>query len=177
MQGSITHSNLQNKIKKEIGEMTGVFGEFKKFALRGNVIDLAVGIIIGGGFNALVSSLVNDVIMPPIGRVVGKVDFKSLYINLSGQSYPSLEAAKAAGAATINYGNFLNSVITFLITAFAVFLLVRFVNRLRERAERRKAGVQETPQEPTTKQCPYCFTEIPIKAVRCPACTSDLQAK
>jgi large conductance mechanosensitive channel len=167
---------LRNKIKKEIGEFGGVLGEFKKFALKGNVIDLAVGIIIGGGFNSVVSSLVNDIIMPPIGRLVGKVDFKELYVNLSSQHYDSLAAAKAAGAATINYGNFLNTIISFLITAFAVFLLVRFINRLRERTERKKQGVPEASPAPTTKQCPFCFTEISINATRCPACTSELQA-
>ncbi|HVS79930.1 MAG TPA: large conductance mechanosensitive channel protein MscL [Candidatus Paceibacterota bacterium] len=161
-------------MKSELASTRGFIGEFKKFIARGSVVDLAVGIIIGGGFNTVVSSLVNDIVMPPIGHIVGKVDFKDLYVNLSGTPYDSLTAAKAAGAATINYGNFLNNVISFLITAFAVFLLVKFINRLRD-MERKKKQV-EAPA-PTTKDCPFCFTSIPARAVKCPACTSDLQAK
>ena len=156
--------------------MGSIFGEFKTFAVRGNMIDLAVGIIIGGGFNTLVSSLVNDIIMPPIGHLVGKVDFKNLFISLNGVHYPSLDAAKAANDPTINYGAFLNNCISFLITAFAVFLLVRFINRLRDRERRRKQGIAE-PAALTMKECPFCFTQIAIKATRCPACTSDLEPK
>ncbi len=139
--------------------------EFKQFAMRGNVVDMAVGIIIGAAFGKIVSSLVNDVIMPPIGLLLGGVDFSELYINLSGGTYPSLAAAKEAGAATINYGIFLNTVLDFIIVAFAVFLLVRAVNRL---------AVKPVPAEPTTKDCPFCLSKIPIKATRCPFCTSDL---
>ena len=140
--------------------------EFKKFIARGNVMDLAIGIIIGAAFNQIVQSLVNDIIMPPIGLLVGRVDFSELYINLSTQSYDSFAQAQAAGAPTINYGIFINSVIEFLIVAFAVFLLVRQINKLH----------RELPAPPSTKNCPMCFTAIPIKAVRCPNCTSELTA-
>jgi large conductance mechanosensitive channel len=133
--------------------------------MRGNVIDLAVGIIIGGAFGRIVTSLVNDLIMPPIGLVLGKVDFSNLYVNLSGRHYPSLAAAKAAGAATINYGAFINNVIDFLIVAFAIFLVIRQINRLSRPRQ----------QQPATKECPFCCSAIPVKAVRCPNCTSDLQ--
>lgn len=141
--------------------------EFKEFIMRGNVIDLAVGIIIGAAFGKIVTSLVNDIIMPPIGLLLGKVDFSNLFINLSGQPYATLAEAKDAGAATINYGLFINNVIDFLIVAVAVFLVVRVVNRLRRKPE-------AAPAVPTTKECPYCFTAIPIKATRCPNCTSQL---
>jgi large conductance mechanosensitive channel len=139
--------------------------EFKEFAMRGNVIDLAVGIIIGVAFGAIVNSLVNDVIMPPIGLVLGNVDFSNLFINLSGQPYATLADAQAAGAATINYGVFINTVINFLVVAFVVFLLVRQINRLQE---------EEPPPDPTTKDCPYCQMSISLKATRCPHCTSQL---
>ena len=141
--------------------------EFKEFAMRGNVLDMAVGIIIGAAFGKIVSSLVNDVIMPPIGLLLGKVDFSSLYINLTGQSYASLAEAQKAGAATLNYGIFLNTIINFVIVAFAIFLLIRQVNRF--------AKKQEAPAAPTTKDCPHCLSSIPIKATRCPHCTSQLQ--
>ncbi|MGC9397360.1 MAG: large conductance mechanosensitive channel protein MscL [Anaerolineae bacterium] len=143
--------------------------EFKKFVMRGNVFDLAVGIIIGGAFGKIVTSFVNDILMPPIGALLGNVDFTNLFINLSGQSYESLAAAQEAGAATINYGLFLNNVIDFLIVAFVIFLLIRQINRM-------KKEEPEAPAEPTTKTCPYCFTDIPIKATRCPHCTSQLEA-
>jgi len=138
--------------------------EFKKFAMRGNVIDLAVGFIMGGAFGAIVSSLVNDIIMPPIGMILGRVDFKSLFIDLSGQGFKSLEEARKAGAATINYGVFINTVINFLIVAFALFLLIRAINRI----------TAKPAPPPTTKDCPYCLSAIPIKATRCPHCTSQL---
>jgi large conductance mechanosensitive channel len=137
--------------------------EFRTFVARGNVFDLAVGIIIGATFGKIVTSLVNDIIMPPIGLLLGKVDFTNLYINLTSTQYASLADAQAAGAATINYGLFLSTVIDFLIVALVVFLLVRQVNRLTAK-----------PQAPTTKQCPYCLTAVPLKATRCPACTSEL---
>ena len=143
--------------------------EFKEFAMRGNVLDMAIGIIIGAAFSGIVTSAVNDVIMPPIGLLLGKVDFSSLFINLSGTDYASLAAAEEAGAAVIKYGVFLNTVLNFLIVAFVVFLLVRQVNKLK-RAE------EGAPPEPTTKDCDYCKTEIPIAAVRCPHCTSELRA-
>ena len=141
--------------------------EFKAFVMRGNVVDLAVGVIIGGAFGRIVSSLVSDIIMPPIGVLLGNVDFSSLYLNLSGKAYASLADAKAAGAATVNYGLFINNVIDFVIVALVIFVLIKQVNRL-------KAPVPATAA-PTTKDCPYCFTAIPIKAVRCPNCTSELK--
>jgi large conductance mechanosensitive channel len=145
--------------------------EFKEFALRGNVIDMAVGIIIGAAFGTIVSSLVSDVIMPPIGLVLGGVDFANLFALLKAGSppgpYASLADAQAAGAVTINYGVFINSIISFLIVAFVMFLLIRAINRLQQEEE-------APPAEPTTKECPYCLSTIPIKATRCPHCTSDL---
>lgn len=131
------------------------------------MVDLAVGIVIGGAFGQIVSSFVNDILMPPIGLLLGKVDFSSLFINLSGTDYASLKAAKEAGAATLNYGVFLNTIINFLIVAFAVFLLVRAINRM-------SAKPEAAPAAPTTKECPHCATQIPIAAKRCPNCTSDL---
>ena len=140
--------------------------EFKAFAMRGNVVDLAVGLIIGAAFGRIVSSLVNDLLMPPIGLVLGRVDFSNLFLNLSSQHYATLAEAKAAGGPTLNYGMFLNTVIDFLIVALAIFLLVRFINRL----------YQQPPAPPTTKTCPYCISTIPLPATRCPHCTSELQA-
>lgn len=142
--------------------------EFKQFAMRGNVLDMAIGIIIGVAFGKIVTSLVNDVIMPPIGVLLGKVDFSNLFINLSGTPYDWLAAAKEAGAATIAYGVFLNTVLDFLIVAFVIFLIVRQVNKLKRK--------EEAPAEPTTKECPYCVSVVPIKATRCPNCTSELRA-
>ena len=143
--------------------------EFREFALRGNVLDLAIGIIIGGAFGQIVTSFVNDVLMPPIGLLLGNVDFSNLFINLSGGRFDSLAAAQEAGAATINYGLFISTVIDFVIVAFAIFLLVRQVNRLQRRQE-------EGPAEPTTKECPYCLSTISLQATRCPHCTSELGA-
>ena len=143
-----------------------MFKEFKEFAMRGNVIDLAVGLILGAAFNGIVGSLVNDVIMPPVGLLLGKVDFTNLFIDLSGTQHASLKAAKDAGAATINYGVFVNTVIHFLIVAFVVFLLVRQINRMRRRGE----------APPSTRECPYCLSVIPIKATRCAHCTSEVRA-
>lgn len=137
---------------------------FKEFALRGNIIDLAVGVIIGGAFGKIITSLVNDIIMPPIGLLLGKVNFSNLFINLSGKPYASLADAQAAGAATINYGSFINTLIDFVIVAFIMYLLIRQINRL---APKPAAPV-------TTKACPYCDTQISIKATRCPHCTSEL---
>lgn len=144
-----------------------MFKEFKEFIARGNVLDLAIGVIIGAAFGKIVTSLVDDVIMPPIGLILGRVDFTNLYLSLTGESYPSLEAAKAAGAPTINYGVFLNTIIQFLIIAFVLFLVVRQANRLRR---------EGPPPEPNTKECPYCLESIPLKATRCGHCTSDLTA-
>jgi large conductance mechanosensitive channel len=142
--------------------------EFKEFVMRGNVLDLAVAVIIGGAFGKIISSFVNDVLMPPIGLLLGGVDFSNLFIALDGKVYGSLDAAKTAGAATINYGVFLNTVIDFLIVAFVIFLIVKAANALKKKPEPAPAP------EPTTKDCPYCFTTIPIKATRCPNCTSEL---
>jgi len=148
--------------------------EFKEFAMRGNVIDMAVGIIIGAAFGAIVNSLVSDVIMPPIGLVLGKVDFSNLFIVLKGGAtagpYASLANAKAAGAVTMNYGVFINTIISFIIVAFTVFFLIRAINNLKREKEAPAA-------EPTTKECPYCLSIIPIKATRCPHCTSNLQSR
>ncbi len=143
--------------------------EFKEFVMRGNVLDMAVGIIMGAAFGKIVTIFVSDVLMPPIGLLLGSVDFTNLFINLSAKSYGTLAEAKAAGAATVNYGLFLNTVIDFLIVAFAIFLLIRQVNRL-------KREPQVAPVVPTTKECPYCLSAIAIKATRCPHCTSELKA-
>ena len=142
--------------------------DFKEFAMRGNVLDMAVGIIIGAAFGQIVNSFVQDVMMPPVGRLVGHVDFSNLFVSLSGQHYDTLAAAKAAGAATLNYGVFLNTVINFLIVAFAVFLLVRQVNRLMPRPAPAAAA-------PVTRACPYCLSAIPLKATKCGHCTSSVQ--
>jgi len=151
--------------------------EFREFALRGNVVDLAVGIIIGVAFGAIVTSLVSDMIMPPIGLLLGDVDFRNLFVVLREGAtvgpYSSLDAAKAAGAVTINYGVFIITIISFIIIAFAVFMIVRSVNRARRQMEAQKEAV--TPAEPTTKECPYCLSVIPLKASRCPNCTSQLE--
>lgn len=140
--------------------------EFKEFAARGNVVDLAVGVILGGAFGKIVSSLVDDILMPPIGLLLGGVDFTNLFVSLNGEKYASLAQAKEAGAPTLNYGVFLNSILTFFIVAFAVFLLVRQINRLRRH--------EEPAAEPVVKECPFCCSTIPIKASRCPQCTSEL---
>ena len=144
-----------------------MFKEFKEFAMKGNVLDMAVGIIIGAAFGKIITSFVSDILMPPLGLLLGKMDFSNLFVNLSGQSYPSIAAAKAAGAATINYGIFINAIIDFLIVAFAIFLLIRQVNRLKR---------QSPAAAPSTKDCPFCASAIPIPAKRCPHCTSQLTA-
>lgn len=148
-----------------------MFKEFKEFAMRGNVVDMAVGIIIGAAFGTIVKSLVDDVIMPPIGLLLGSVDFSDLFVTLkegaTAGPYLTLAAAKEAGAVTLSYGAFLNTVISFLIVAFSVFLLVKGMNSLKRKEEAPAA-------DPTTKECPYCFSTIPIKATKCPYCTSTL---
>ena len=141
--------------------------EFKEFAMRGNVLDMAVGIIIGAAFGKIITSFVSDILMPPIGLLLGNMDFANLFLNISGQAYATLDEAKKAGAATINYGVFLNTVLDFLIVAFAIFLLIRQVNKL-------KRAPAPALAEPTTKDCPYCLSAIPIKAVRCGHCTSQV---
>jgi large conductance mechanosensitive channel len=143
--------------------------EFKEFALRGNVLDMAIGIIIGAAFGDIVTSFVNDILMPPIGVLLGNVDFTNLFINLSAGQYDTLAAAQEAGAATINYGVFFNTVIDFIIVAFVIFLLIRQINQMKRK--------EEEPSGPTNKQCPYCLSTIPIKATRCPHCTSQLEAE
>lgn len=149
--------------------------EFKTFAVRGNVIDMAVGIIIGAAFGKIVDSMVKDIIMPPLGWMMGKVDFTNLYLTLPNSNgeivhYPSLEAAQAAGAVTINYGVFINTLIGFVLVAFAVFLLIKFINKLRAIADKDC----EKQEEVTTKTCPRCFSTIDIKATKCPCCTADI---
>jgi large conductance mechanosensitive channel len=156
--------NNEAPASRRQNEEDAMLKEFKEFAMKGNVLDLAVGIIIGAAFGKIVSSFVADVLMPPIGLLLGGVDFSNLFVNLSSGAYATIEAAKAAGAPTLNYGLFLQAVIDFLLVAFAVFLLVRWVNRFR------------APAPVATKDCPLCTTAIPIKARRCPACTADLQS-
>jgi large conductance mechanosensitive channel len=153
------------------GEEESMFQEFKKFIMRGNVLDMAIGIIIGAAFGTVIKSLVDDIIMPPIGLLLGGVDFTNLFITLGPGNYKALADAKAAGASTINYGVFINNIITFLIVAFAVFLLVRAVNRLRDRDKEKEAP----PAAPTTKKCPECLSEIPLEAKRCAFCTSVVE--
>jgi large conductance mechanosensitive channel len=153
---------IQNNIKR-MGKV--MFKEFKEFILRGNVLDLAVAVIIGGAFGGIVSSLVNDIIMPPIGLLLGKVNFSNMFIDLSGMNFHSLADAKAAGAATINYGLFLNTIINFLIVGFVIFLVVKASNKIKKPAP---------IAAPVKKDCPYCFSSIALQATRCPNCTSDL---
>ena len=153
-----------------------MFKDFREFAMRGNVVDMAVGIIIGGAFGTIVKSLVDDVIMPPIGLLLGNVDFANLFVVLkqgtkAAPPYTNLAEAHAAGAVTLNYGQFINNVVSFIIVAFAVFLLVRGMNRLQKRLE------HAPDPEATTKECPYCLSTINIKATRCPQCTADLPKK
>ncbi|HSD59199.1 MAG TPA: large-conductance mechanosensitive channel protein MscL [Methanotrichaceae archaeon] len=143
----------------------GFISEFKEFAVKGNVIDLAVGFVLGAAFGKIVTSLVNDIVMPPIGMLLGGVNFADLFISLDGTSYASLEIAQAAGAPVIAYGAFINIIIEFLIIALALFFVIKSINRLKR---------QEPPAEPNTKDCPYCKESIPKEAVRCPHCTSDL---
>lgn len=139
--------------------------EFKEFAMKGNVLDMAIGVIIGGAFGKIVSSLVSDVLMPPIGLLMGRVNFSSLFVNLSGTPQPSLAAAKAAGTPTINYGVFLQTVFDFIIIAFVIFLLVRQVNRMKR---------PQPAAAPTTKDCPHCLSTIPVRATKCAHCTSNV---
>jgi large conductance mechanosensitive channel len=140
--------------------------EFKEFVMRGNVVDMAVGIIIGAAFGKIVTSFVSDVLMPPIGLLMGKMDFSNLFIDLTGTGFATLAEAKKAGAATINYGLFFNTILDFVIVAFAIFLLIRQINRMKR---------EPAPAAPDTKACPFCLSMVPLKAVRCPHCTSELQ--
>ena len=139
--------------------------EFKEFIMRGNVVDLAIAVIIGAAFGKIITSFVEDILMPPIGLALGNVDFSNLFINLSGKDYPSVAAAKAAGAATLNYGIFFNHIINFLIIAFAIFLLIKQLNRMQKPA----------PAAPATKDCPHCLSAIPLKATKCAHCTAELK--
>ena len=142
-----------------------LFKEFKEFAVKGNVIDLAVGVIIGAAFGKIVTSLVNDVIMPPIGKLTGGLNFNDLFYDLSGKAYASLAAAKEAGAATLNYGSFIQAVVDFLIVAFVIFFMIKQVNRFKA-----------PPPAPDARECPFCMTKVPKKATRCSACTSQIEA-
>ncbi|QDX92756.1 large conductance mechanosensitive channel protein MscL [Brevibacillus laterosporus] len=143
--------------------------EFREFAMKGNVVDLAIGVVIGGAFGKIVTSLVNDLIMPMVGLLLGRIDFSNLFINLSGTHYNTIAEAKKAGAATLNYGSFLNSVLDFLIVAFTIFIVIRQLNKLRKSKEE-----LQKEEAVTTKECPYCISSIPLEAKRCPACTSQL---
>lgn len=143
--------------------------EFKEFAVRGNMIDLAVGIIIGTAFGKIVTSFVNDILMPPLGLLMGRLNLSDHFIVLSGGQYPTLAQAREAGAVTLNYGLFISTIVDFILVAFAIFLLVRWINRLKAQPAPAPAAL------PTTKDCPYCFTAIPIQATRCPNCTSELK--
>jgi large conductance mechanosensitive channel len=143
-----------------------VLKEFKKFIRQGNVIDMAVGFVIGAAFGKVASSFINDIVMPPIGLLLGKVDFANLYVNLSGQTFESLAKAKEAGAPVIAYGIFINAVIEFLIVALAIFFVIRQINKLKSRP---------APASPTTKECPFCLSTVPLKATRCPNCTSEIK--
>ena len=149
----------------------GMLQDFKKFAVKGNMIDMAVGVIIGGAFNGLVTSLVNTVVMPALSVFTGKLDFSQMFIAMDGVKYESLSAAQEAGAAVVQYGNFISQIINFVIMAFVVFLFVRTINKLREK----DAAPAPAPAAPTTKKCPHCLSEIPIEATKCAHCTSDLQ--
>jgi large conductance mechanosensitive channel len=143
--------------------------EFKEFAMRGSVVDMAIGIVIGAAFGGIIKSLVADVIMPPIGLLLGGVNFSEIFINLSGSDYESLAAAKEAGAATLNVGVFINTLLNFIIVAFAIFILIRAINNMKRKEE------QAPEPEATTKDCPFCYSAIPIKATRCGNCTSELK--
>ena len=149
----------------------GMLQDFKKFAVKGNMIDMAVGVIIGGAFNGLVTSLVNTVVMPALSVFTGKLDFSQMFIAMDGVKYEPLAAAQEAGAAVVQYGNFISQIINFVIMAFVVFLFVRTINKMREK----DAAPAPAPAAPTTKKCPHCLSEIPIEATKCAHCTSDLQ--
>jgi large conductance mechanosensitive channel len=167
-QAKASLSSLQNQRQDKPlpkGE-TIMLKEFKEFAMKGNVLDMAVGIIIGAAFGKIVSSFVSDVIMPPIGLVLGKVDINELFVNLSDKTFNTLAEAKAAGAPVLKYGVFINTIIDFLIVAFVIFMVVQQINRLKKAPQ---------PAPPNTKECPFCFSAIPIKATRCPQCTSELK--
>lgn len=162
---------VREKVDLVKGKTTGFLGEFRKFALRGNVIDLAVGVIIGAAFNNIVQSLVKDIIMPPIGYLTGRVDFSDLYFNFSSTHYESLMAADAAGAPIVKYGLFLNNLIQFFLTAFVIFLFIKQVNKMHKKEEAKEATKEKM------KTCPYCLSEVKEAATRCPNCTSEIPKK
>lgn len=162
---------MDKEKQKEIAKKSkGFFAEFQKFIMRGNVIDLAVGVIIGAAFQAIVNSLVNDIVMPLISLITGGIDFSNWFISLDGKHYATLKSAQEAGAATLNYGTFITAVINFVLMAFVIFLLVKFLNSVADRVHK-----TEPEPEPTEKTCPYCQSRIPIKATRCPYCTSEIK--
>ncbi len=156
-------------VEEDLKRTKSFFSEFKQFAMRGNVIDLAVGVVIGGAFGAIVNSLVKDIIMPPLGKLTGEVDLSQRFWDLSGKPHATLKEAVEAKAPVITYGVFLNTIISFIIIAFAVFLLIRFINKLYPKP------VPQEPASPTTKECPFCISTISLKATRCPQCTSELK--
>lgn len=153
-----------------MAKKSGFISEFRKFIMRGNVVDLAVGVIIGGAFQAIVKSLVDDIVMPVISLITKGIDFTEKFVALDGVSYATLADAQAAGAAVLTYGNFLSAIINFLIMAFVIFCLVKAINKVNEKTSKK----EEVVEEPTTKTCPYCQSEISIKATKCPCCTSDI---
>lgn len=165
-------AKLKKELKKEMKKGSGFVKEFKEFISRGNVIDLAVGVIVGSSFTAIVNSLVNNIITPIITLITGKVSVKDLFVALDGNSYETLEAATEAGAATLSYGLFIQSIIDFIIIAFVVFLMVKGINRVRDIGKKPEEVVEEAP---TTKVCPFCKSEINIEATRCPNCTSEIE--
>lgn len=160
---------MTEKVKEVAGKGKGLAGEFREFIMRGNVLDMAVGVIIGGAFQKIISSLVDDIIMPVISLLTGGIDFNNMFVSLDGSEYATLEAAKEAGAATLNYGTFITVVINFILMALVIFFIVKFMNKLSSKLEKEKA---EAPA--TTKICPRCKSEINIEATRCPHCTSEL---
>ena len=160
---------MTEKAKAVAGKGKGLAGEFREFIMRGNVLDMAVGVIIGGAFQKIISSLVDDIIMPVISLLTGGIDFNNMFVSLDGSEYATLEAAKEAGAATLNYGTFITVVINFILMALVIFFIVKFMNKLSEKLAKEKA---EAPA--TTKICPRCKSEINIEATRCPHCTSEL---
>lgn len=167
-------SKLEKELKNEVEKGKGFMKEFKEFISRGNVIDLAVGVIIGSSFTAIVNSLVNNIVTPLITLITGKVSVKELFIALDGNEYESLEAATEAGVATLGYGLFIQAIIDFIIIAFVIFLMVKGINKLRDMG---KKPAEEVEEAPTTKECPFCKSEINIEATRCPACTSQLEVE
>ena len=156
-----------------MADKKGFMGEFKEFIMRGNVMDMAVGVVVGGAFGSIVTSLVNDIIMPIVSVVTGGIDFSNWFVSLDGNKYATLAAAQEAGAATLNFGVFISAIINFIIIAFCIFSVVKGINRMNEQI---KKPVEEEPAAPTTKTCPYCKGEIPIEATKCMYCTSDLPA-